>query len=270
MIGMANLLIKAEKVRKAYSLTRGLTEYRIQALQGVDFFLPSGIVAAVAGESGSGKTTLAKILVSLVKPDYGRVFYAFAAAKGRRSVFRPGRLHSNVSNIHKDVQMVFQNPFTSLNPKMKIWEMLYEPLYYQLGVPKKNIRQRIEKLLDMVSLNRDVLEKYPYQLSGGQAQRAAIARSLAVEPKVLICDEPVSNLDVITAKEVIETVRGLKNRFLESIVLISHNIAMLAKYSDYIYVMYKGRVVEEGRTSEVINFPRHSYTEKLINSAMRV
>ena len=249
---MAKLLIQAKSLYKEYYLSRGFIKYKVQALKDVSLSLPAQKTIGIAGESGSGKTTLAKILACLIKPDSGAVEYF------------------NIGSIRKDVQMIFQNPFTSLNPKMKVSQMLYEVLYYHFNLPKEEIWERIYRVLSLSSLSRDVLDKYPCQLSGGQAQRVAIARSLAVEPKILVCDEPVSNLDVITAKEVMETLIDLKTRFLEGVIFISHNIAMLSRYSDYMYVMHQGRIIEEGAVSEIINSPKQVYTKKLINSAKRV
>jgi len=246
---MSEYLLKATGIYKNFSITKNYRKFTTQALKGVDFSIRPDSIIAVVGQSGSGKSTLARVLIGLEKADSGNIY---------------------VSCDQKDIQIVFQNPYTSLNPRMKVRDILLEPLMFVMRNKKSQALKEVAKLLSKVGLDGDCLPKFPNQLSGGQAQRVAIARSLTVKPKILICDEVTSSLDVIVGKKIMDMLSELKRDYLSSLIFISHNIALISKYCDDLYIMNNGIVEESGNTKSVLGNPKSIYTKTLINSSRRI
>jgi peptide/nickel transport system ATP-binding protein len=231
----------------------------LKALDGVDLHLRPGEILALVGESGSGKSTLAKILVGSTTPTSGEVTVNGAPAPTRRD-----------KESSRRVQMVFQDPYSSLNPRIPVGKMLAELLLLHDVVPRAQVRAESVRLLNLVGLEEDVLGAYPSQFSGGQRQRLAIARALAVRPDVLIADEPVSALDVSVQATILELFATLRTELGLSILFIAHNLAVVQHLADRVAVMYLGRIVEVAPTEELFREPRHPYTRALIDSIPRM
>ena len=226
------------------------------AVDGVSFSLPQGKILSIVGESGCGKTTLVKSLVGLVPVDQGR-FRLFGEEVSNGRLGKSGR---RVSDL---VQMIFQDPYSSLNPRQTVSEILTVPLLAR-GVKTHEAEARAKELLERVSLPVGSLQKFPHEFSGGQRQRLCIARSLMVRPKVLLCDEVTSALDVSVQAQILHLLDDLRNELNLSIVFISHDMQVVRALSDQVLVMYFGKVVERGESRVVLTDPQHEYTKKLL------
>ena len=227
------------------------------AVDNVSFVLPQGKILSIVGESGCGKSTLVKSLVGLVP-------VASVDYKLFGTPVVDGKL-SNGKRVCDLVQMVFQDPFSSLNPRQTVVEILTAPLVAR-GVPFDEARSRAKRLLDRVSIPDGALDKFPHEFSGGQRQRLCIARSLMVEPKILLCDEVTSALDVSVQAQILHLLDDLRNDLGLSILFISHDMQVVRALSDEVLVMYFGKVVERGNADEVLTDPQHEYTKKLLAS----
>jgi oligopeptide transport system ATP-binding protein len=231
----------------------------VRAVDGVDLVLHEGETLGLVGESGCGKSTLSRCVVGLYRPTAGVVRIA-----GQPIAGQPSRAQ------RRFVQMVFQDPYSSLNPRMTVGQTLGELLRYHRIVPRDQVAARSRELLDLVGLPHRALSQTPRQFSGGQRQRIGIARALAVEPKVLIADEPVSALDVSVQANIINLLLDLKESLGLSMIFVSHNMAVVRQVSDRIAVMYRGRIVETGTTSRLFDGPTHPYTRLLLGSVPRL
>ncbi|MCU1490515.1 MAG: Oligopeptide transporter ATP-binding protein OppF [Acidimicrobiaceae bacterium] len=226
----------------------------VQALRGVSVALETGRTLGIVGESGCGKSTLARLLVGLEAPTSGSV----------ELLGEPLPAHPHRGLLARKIQLVFQDPYSSLDPRLTVSAALGEVLGVHGLAPRGRARQaRVEELLAMVALGSRFLQRYPHELSGGQAQRVAVARALAVEPKVLVLDEPTSALDVSVRAEVMNLLVRLQDELRLSYVFISHDLAMVRHVADAIAVMYLGRVVEEGPYDAVLGASLHPYTRAL-------
>jgi len=227
----------------------------VHALSGVSLTVGKGETLGVVGESGCGKSTLAKLLVRLEDPTSGRVeLDGVDLTALRGAALRRQRRH---------IQMLFQDPYSSLNPRLRVGQSLGEVLAVHRLADGHQGEQRVGGLLEMVGLGAEFADRYPHELSGGQRQRVGIARALAVEPKVLLLDEPVSALDVSVRAEIMNLLRTLRDELALSYVFISHDVAMVRHISDRVAVMYLGRIVELGDWKAVLDSPRHPYTAAL-------
>ena len=250
---MDELALRASDLVKEYPRGRGRPPVR--AVRGVSFELPRGGVAGIVGESGSGKSTLARLLVGLEPATSGTI-----DIEGERVVAGARR----TTSLARRVQLVFQDPFSSLDPRLTVEQALGEVLrVHRLAGDDTGRRSRTAELLDMVALGRRLAGRYPHELSGGQAQRVAIARALAVEPGILVLDEPTSALDVSVRAEIMNLLVRLQEELGLSYVFISHDLAMVRHVAFDIYVMYLGRVVEDGPYDSVLDAPLHPYTRAL-------
>ncbi|MEU5943484.1 oligopeptide/dipeptide ABC transporter ATP-binding protein [Micromonospora sp. NPDC047548] len=227
----------------------------VHALAGVSLTVGDGETLGIVGESGCGKSTLAKLLVRLEDPTSGRVELDGVDLTGLRGpALRQQRRH---------IQLLFQDPYSSLNPRLRVGQMLAEVLAVHRLADGRQRQRRVGELLEMVGLGAAFADRYPHELSGGQRQRVGIARALAVEPKVLLLDEPVSALDVSVRAEIMNLLVNLRRELNLSYVFISHDVAMVRHLSDRVAVMYLGRVVEIGDWKSVLDNPRHPYTAAL-------
>jgi peptide/nickel transport system ATP-binding protein len=228
----------------------------LRAVDGVSFAIPPGDVLGLVGESGSGKSTLARLAIRLIEPDGGEIIF------NRRTVSGIGG--TVLKSFRKAVQIVFQNPDSSLNPRRTVGEAIARAVKLHTSVPRRDRRAHVEDLMDRVGLPRGYYDRYPHQLSGGEKQRIGIARALATEPTLLVCDEPVSALDVSVQATILNLFSDLRDRFGLSYLFISHDLSVVAHVADRIAVMYAGKIVEAGTASAVLEPPYHPYTEALL------
>ncbi len=248
-------LLEVEGLAKHYVDRRGR---RVRALDGVDFSLARGEVLGIVGESGCGKTTLGRTVLRLMAPDAGTIrFEGTDIAKLSGRALKPFR---------REMQMVFQDPFGSLNPRHKVGTIVGEPLVVH-GVD--GVAARVGELLETVGLGAAAAGRFPHEFSGGQRQRIAIARALALGPKLVVADEPVSALDVSIQSQIINLIAGLRARLGLSMLFVSHDLSVVRHVSDRIAVMYLGRIVETGPTASIFARPRHPYTRALISAIPR-
>jgi oligopeptide transport system ATP-binding protein len=230
----------------------------VKAVDGVTLSVSRGEVLGLVGESGCGKSTLARAVLHLLPTTSGTV-----TLEGQSLV---GASPENLQRARRRLQMVFQDPFASLNPRMTVYDTLGEPLAVHGIVPAAEIPRRVAALMEDVGLSARLLRKYPHEFSGGQRQRIAIARALAVEPAVIIADEPVSALDVSIQAQILNLLADLVRRKQLTLVFISHDLAVVKHISDRVAVMYLGRIVELGAAVDVIERPRHPYTQALVSA----
>jgi oligopeptide/dipeptide ABC transporter ATP-binding protein len=231
---------------------------RLTAVDGVSFAIPAGGTLGLVGESGSGKSTVARALVQLVPPAAGQILM------GDEDVTRVRG--KQLQSLRTRLQMVFQDPYSSLNPRMTVGDMIEEVLREHQHLTAQERRQEVLRLLDVVALESQFIDRYPHQFSGGQRQRIAIARALAVRPEVIILDEVVSSLDVSVQADILNLLRDLQREFDLTYLFISHDLSVVRYMSDAVSVMYLGRIVEWTTTEELFRDPEHPYTRGLIDS----
>jgi peptide/nickel transport system ATP-binding protein len=255
----ARPILEVRDLTKEYTVPGGLFARRltVKAVTKVSFSLAAGETLGIVGESGSGKSTLARVLLRLSEPTSGT-----AAYRGR-DIFAMNE--RELLAIRHKMQMVFQDPYGSLNPRMTVLSIVSEPWLIHAGlVPRTEWRSRVADLLQMVGLEPEHADRYPHQFSGGQRQRIAIARALASQPEVIICDEAVSALDVSIQSQIIDLLAGLRDRLGLAYVFITHDLPVVRHFADRLLVMKNGFVVEEGKTFEIFTHPSHPYTRALL------
>ncbi len=256
-------LLQVRDLVKHYPINVGVVFKRtvghVKAVDGVSFDLHRGETLGVVGESGCGKSTLAQVLMRLEKPTggstrfEGRDMYAMRGAELRR--------------LRRDMQIVLQDPYSSLNPRMTVGDIVGEPFEIHPEVaPKGDRRRKVQELLDVVGLNPEHIHRYPHQFSGGQRQRIGIARALALRPKVIICDEPVSALDVSIQAQVMNLLAELQAEFGLSYIFIAHDLGVVRHLSNRVAVMYLGKIVETGTEEQIYERPQHPYTQALLSA----
>ncbi|WP_326652361.1 MULTISPECIES: dipeptide ABC transporter ATP-binding protein [unclassified Streptomyces] len=260
---MAEAILEVRGLVKHYPLTRGILFKKqvgaVRAVDGVDLDLVAGETLGIVGESGCGKSTLARMLVHLEVPTAGEIRY-----KGDDITKLSGRA---LKAVRRNIQMVFQDPYTSLNPRMTVGDIIGEPYEIHPEVaPKGDRRRKVQDLLDVVGLNPEYINRYPHQFSGGQRQRIGIARGLALQPEVIVADEPVSALDVSVQAQVINLLDKLQSEFSLSYVFIAHDLSIVRHIADRVGVMYLGRIVEIGKDAEIYDHPTHPYTQALLSA----
>jgi peptide/nickel transport system ATP-binding protein/oligopeptide transport system ATP-binding protein len=236
----------------------GRTLATVKAVDGVSLTLKESETLAMVGESGCGKSTLGRLVMRLIEPTSGRILLGGQDVSHLSDrAFRPHR---------RAIQLIFQDPFASLNPRMTVGEILAEPLMLHAIVPRHERNGRVQQLLNLVGLQPHQAARYPHEFSGGQRQRIVIARALAVEPKVIVCDEAVSALDVSIRAQILNLLDDLQARLGIAFIFISHDLGVVKHVSDRIAVMYLGRIVETGPAEQVFMEPQHPYTRALLSA----
>ena len=232
---------------------------KLQAVNGVSFELKSGETLGIVGESGCGKSTLARAIISMVPTETGRVLWF---GKDLLALQK-----TEMRKHRKEIQMIFQDPLASLNPRMTIGEIIAEPLKtHYPKTSKADIKLRVEDVMNKVGLLENLINRYPHEFSGGQCQRIGIARALILKPKLIICDEPVSALDVSIQAQVINLLMDLQKEMDLTLIFIAHDLSIVKHISTKIMVLYMGNMVELAKSEDIYNHPRHPYTQALISA----
>ena len=231
---------------------------KLKALDNVSFQIIEGESFGLVGESGSGKSTIAKIITSLIKPTSGEVFFEDLSLHNPKNI--------KIKNKYRgQIQMIFQDPYSSLNPRFKVKEIIAEPIkFFQKGIGNNAIQKNINDLIDIVGMTRQSLERYPHEFSGGQRQRISIARALATRPRLLICDEPTSALDVSIQAQILNLLKDLQEELNLTILFISHDLPVVRQMCDRIAVLRNGNLCEVEKTENLFNNPKHNYTKELL------
>ncbi|KAB1946856.1 dipeptide ABC transporter ATP-binding protein [Micromonospora sp. ALFpr18c] len=256
-------ILSVDNLVKHFPISQGVLFQRqigaVKAVDGVSFELRRGETLGVVGESGCGKSTLARLLMRLETPTSGR-----ATLEGKDLFKASG---SELRRLRRNMQMVMQDPYTSLNPRMTVGDIIGEPFeIHPDAAPKGSKQKRVQELLDVVGLNPEHINRYPHQFSGGQRQRIGIARALALRPEVIVCDEPVSALDVSIQAQVINLLEQLQDEFGLSYIFIAHDLSVVRHIADRVAVMYLGRIVEIGTEDEIYERATHPYTQALLSA----
>ena len=252
-----SVLLEVRNLKKHFRVsTSNQAVQTVHALNGISFLLREGETLGLVGESGCGKSTAARTILRLVEPTSGEIFYR------NQDLLALGQ--NKLRSLRKEMQIIFQDPFASLNPTKKIGKILGEPFDIHGFTNPEEKKERVSWLLDRVGLSSDQIEKYPHELSGGQLQRIGIARAIALNPSLIIADEPVSALDVSIRAQIINLLLDLKKSMRISYLLISHDMAIVRHFCDRVAVMYLGKIIEIADSASLFNNPRHPYTEALL------
>jgi ABC-type oligopeptide transport system ATPase subunit len=254
-------MIEVKSLRKYFPIKRGVMQRTVGFVKAVDdisFSIQKGETFALVGESGSGKTTTGRLLLRLLNPDTGEVFF------NGRNIFNIGK--KEMLAVRNDMQIIFQDPFSSLNPRMNVRSIVSEGLMVRGGYTPGEIDMWCDYALEMVGLNSEYKYRYPHQFSGGERQRIGIARAVILKPKFIVCDEPVSSLDVSIQAKILKLLMDLKEGLKLTYLFITHDLSIVANICDKVAVMNNGKIVEMGDVKSVYTNPRDNYTKKLLAS----
>jgi len=254
--------LRVEGLVKHFPIKRGIifqrVTGRVHAVDGINFAINEGETLGLVGESGCGKTTTAKVVTRLIEATNGQVFF-----KGENIFTCDNR---KMRRLRREMQIIFQDPFASLNPRMTVGNIVEEPLLVHKAGNGGMRRKRVKELLDLVGLKPEHAERYPHQFSGGQRQRVGVARALALNPKLVICDEPVSALDVSVQAQIVNLLVRLRKEFGLTYLFIAHDLGVIRHFCDRVAVMYLGKIVELANNEDLYNRPQHPYTQSLLSA----
>ena len=265
MANINNYLLEVDNLKTYFPIKKGLlrrTAGYVKAVDGISFGIRAGQTLGLVGESGCGKTTVARSIVRLVPATQGSVIFdqmnILSADKGK------------LRQLRRQISLIFQDPFGSLNPRMTIGNTVGEPIKVQRGVSGSELIERVGVLLSKVGLSPDHINRYPHEFSGGQRQRIGVARALALEPKLVICDEPVSALDVSIQSQILNLLKDLQEDFGLTYLFIAHDLAVVEFFCDIVAVMYMGKIVERATSQDLYQKPLHPYTRTLMSAIPQV
>lgn len=255
-------LIRVENLTKHFPITKGIIIQKqvgaVQAVDNISFDIYKGETLGLVGESGCGKSTTGRTLLQLHKPTSGKVFY--------KDVDLTSASNADMREMRRNIQIIFQDPYASLNPRMTVGSIIAEPLeIHNIGTAAER-EERVKELLELVSLNPFFINRYPHEFSGGQRQRIGVARALALQPDFIVCDEPISALDVSIQAQVVNLLEELQEEFGLTYLFIAHDLSMVRHISDRVAVMYLGKIVELAPRDEVYENPLHPYTQALLSA----
>ncbi len=256
-------LVEVEHLTKRFPVKHGVfarTHGEVHAVEDVSFTVRRGETLGIVGESGCGKSTTARLILRLLKPTAGTIRF------DGHDISQLGQRH--LRPLRREMQMIFQDPYSSLNPRKMVGQIVAEP--FRIHGETKDVRRRVGDLLARVGLSPEHYNRYPHEFSGGQRQRIGVARALALQPKLIVCDEPVSALDVSIQAQILNLLQDLQEEFDLTYVFISHDLSVIRQICDRIVVMYLGRVVEIGDAEAIYNQPRHPYTGALLSAVPRL
>ena len=265
MIEANNNLLSVSELKTHFAVRKGLlkrTVGYVKAVDGVSFGVRAGKSFGLVGESGCGKTTTARTIAKLIPATSGEIVFDGVDVLKAKS--------KEVKSLRKEISIIFQDPYGSLNPRMTVRNIIGEPLTIQKGVKGRRLDESVANLLERVGLNAEHINRYPHEFSGGQRQRIGIARALALEPKLVICDEPVSALDVSIQSQILNLLKDLQDEFGLTFMFIAHDLAVVEYFCDVVAVMYLGRIVEQARSEDLYAEPLHPYTRSLMSAIPQV
>lgn len=262
-----NLLLDVKDLKMYFPIERGFFRSKlvgyVRAVDGVTFYIREGETLGLVGESGCGKTTTARVILRAYEPTAGEVWFADRNL-GRVNI--PTLEKQQVKQLRQNMQLIFQDPYSSLNPRMTLLQIVGEPLLVNGVARGSELRDRVAELLKVVGLRSEYMSRYPHAFSGGQRQRIGVARALALNPQLVVCDEPVSALDVSIQAQILNLLQDLQERFHLTYLFISHDLSVVEHISDRVAVMYVGKLVESATTEELFINPQHPYTEALLSA----
>jgi len=261
---MSETIFQISNLKKHYEINLGLFKAPkiIKAVDDISFEVKKGEILSIVGESGCGKSTTAKMILKIEEPTGGEILFEGADITKLKG--------NDLTEYRKKVQIIFQDPYSSLNPRWKVGQIIGEPLKLNSDMSKAQIKERVLYLMDKVGMLPEWYDRYPHQFSGGQRQRIGIARALALNPEIIVCDEPVSALDVSIQAQVLNLLLDLQEEFNLTYIFISHDLSVVNHISDRIVVMYFGSIVEMKSAQELFENPEHEYTQKLLSAIPKI
>ena len=261
------MLLEVKDLKKHFPIKRGFFSSKtvgyVKAVDGVSFYIREGETLGLVGESGCGKTTTGRLILRAYDPTAGEIWFTDRNL-GRINV--PALDKQQLRQLRQNMQLIFQDPYSSLNPRMTLLEIVGEPLYVNKVAQGSEMKERVAELLRVVGLRPEYMSRYPHAFSGGQRQRIGVARALALNPQLVVCDEPVSALDVSVQAQILNLLQDLQQKFGLTYLFISHDLSVVEHISDRVAVMYVGKLVESATTEELFLNPKHPYTEALLSA----
>ena len=258
-------MIEIKNLRKYFPIKGGFFNKNygeVKAVENINFKIPEGEILGLVGESGSGKTTLGRSIIRLIEPSAGEILY------DDKNILDYSE--KEMRKLRKDFQIIFQDPFASLDPRKKVFDIISQGLKIHTNLNKPEIYEKVLTIIKDVGLQEEHLNRYPHEFSGGQRQRIGIARSLVLDPKFIIADEPVSALDVTIQAQILNLILELKEKYSLTILFISHDLSVINQIADRVMVMYLGHIVEVASTKNLFSNPKHPYTKSLIETAPQI